>query len=306
MRTLVTGADGFVGTHLCAHLRAAGDEVVEVHGPHGAHPSALRMDLTDEAQVRAAVEEARPEGVIHLAGFSSVGQSHQAPGLALAVNALGTTYLLAALRATCPDARVLLISSGEVYGPVAPGTRASEDAPLVPTSPYSASKVAAELVGQQFQRSYGLPVVIVRPFNHLGRGQSPTFAIPSFAAQVRAIRQGHAQPLLQVGNLEPVRDFSHVADVVEAYRLLLQRGQPGAAYNVCSGTGRTLRSVLEELLALAGVHASVVVDPARLRPADIPSLVGDASRLRALGWRPRRTVTDALREVLDETPSPAA
>ncbi|MCP3098722.1 GDP-mannose 4,6-dehydratase [Myxococcus sp. K15C18031901] len=300
MRILVTGADGFVGRHLCALLRAAGDEVVEAHGPRGegVSSSALHFDVANEAAVKAAVAEAKPEGVIHLAGFSSVAKSHHNPARVFAVNTMGVVHLLTALRENTPKARVVLVGSGEVYGPVPEGTRATEDTPAIPLSPYAASKSAAELAGVQFHRSYGLEVMMARPFNHLGAGQDPTFVVPSFASQIRAIGLGTVDPVLRTGNLEAVRDFSHVRDVVDAYRLLLVKGEPGQAYNICSGHGRTIRSLLEEMLTLAGVDARIELDPARLRPSDIPSLVGAPDKLRALGWEPKLTVTDALRDVL--------
>jgi GDP-4-dehydro-6-deoxy-D-mannose reductase len=301
MRILVTGADGFAGRHLCALLRAAGDEVVEAHGPRAesVNSDALNFDIADEAAVRAAVERARPEGIIHLAGFSSVLRSHGNPARVFAVNALGTVNLLTAARTSTPEARLLLISSAEVYGPLPEGTRAAETEPLFPLNPYATSKMAAELAGLQFFRNYGLQVVVARPFSHVGEGQEPTFVVPSFAAQLRAIRHGKAEPVLRTGNLEAIRDFSHVRDVVAAYQLLLKAGVVGQTYNVCSGAGRTIRSVLEEMLVLAGVSASIELDPARLRPTDTPSQVGVPDKLRALGWEPKHTVTDALREVLE-------
>ncbi|MHA7629305.1 GDP-mannose 4,6-dehydratase [Corallococcus sp. M7] len=300
MRVLVTGADGFVGRHACAALRAAGDEVVEVHGPRGEGISstALHFDIADEAKVKAAVSEVKPDSVLHLAGFSSVAKSHQNPARVFAVNTMGVVHLLTALRESAPKARVLLVGSGEVYGPVAEGTRAQEDHRHVPLSPYAASKSAGELAGEQFFRSYGMEVILARPFNHLGAGQDPTFVVPSFAAQIRAIALGTVDPVLRTGNLDAIRDFSHVKDVVDAYRLLLLKGEAGQAYNVGSGEGRTIRSLLEEMLQLSGVQARIELDPARLRPSDIPSLVADTGKLRALGWAPRLTVADALRDVL--------
>ncbi|WP_404363976.1 GDP-mannose 4,6-dehydratase [Corallococcus coralloides] len=300
MRVLVTGADGFVGRHACAALRAAGDEVVEVHGPRGEGISstALHFDIADEAKVKAAVSEVKPDAVLHLAGFSSVAKSHQNPARVFAVNTMGVVHLLTALRESAPKARVLLVGSGEVYGPVAEGTRAEESHRHVPLSPYAASKSAGELAGEQFFRSYGMEVILARPFNHLGAGQDPTFVVPSFAAQIRAIALGTVDPILRTGNLDAIRDFSHVKDVVDAYRLLLLQGEAGQAYNVGSGEGRTIRSLLEEMLHLSGVQARIELDPARLRPSDIPSLVADPGKLRALGWAPRLTVADALRDVL--------
>ena len=296
MRVAVTGADGFVGRHLCALLAGRGDEVLALAGP----PAKGGIDVLDAEKLRASLAPFAPEGVIHLAGISSVARSHEEPVEAFRVNALGAVNVCAVLRAIAPKARLLLIGSGEMYGSLAPGARATELAPLAPTSPYAASKVAAEIAAFQFHRGYGLAVVSARPFNHLGRGQAPTFAVPSFARQLQAIRARGAADVLSVGNLEPVRDFSHVLDVVAAYALLLDRGAPGEAYNVCSGTGRTVRSVVEEMIGISGADARIEVDPARVRPVEIPSLIGDPSKLRALGWEPRYGVRKALEDALDE------
>ncbi len=307
MRILVTGADGFVGRHLCASLRAAGDEVVPASGPrHPAAEGGYSLDVTDLQSVRNVIEAARPDAVIHLAGMSSVAQSHQRPTVAFTVNVVGGVNLLTAVRDLASRARVLLVGSGEVYGPVAPGLRAFEEYPLVPTSPYAASKIGAEMAGLQFFRSYGLEVISARPFNHLGAGQDPGFVVPSFASQLQAMKRGEVPPLLKVGNLEPVRDFSHVQDVVEAYRLLLEKGQPGGVYNVCSGEGRTIRALVETMFELVGLEVAIQVDPARFRPSDVPYLVGDSLRLDRLGWRRKRTVTQALTEVLQEFAGPRA
>lgn len=304
MRSWVTGADGFVGRHLAAAFREAGDEVLEAHGPAAA--GGLGLDVRDASAVAARVAEVKPDVVVHLAGASSVAASHVDPAGCLAVNVGGTLNVLAAVRTHAPSARVLLVSSGEVYGAVAEGVPVSEEAPLSPLSPYAASKVSAEVMGLQFHRAYGLDVVVARPFNHLGTGQAPGFVVPSFARQLVDIRAGRAAPVLKVGNLSPVRDFSHVLDVVEGYRLLLERGRAGEVYNVCSGEGRSIRAVLEALCRQAGVEVSVEVDPARVRPAELPWLVGSAGKLEALGWRRSRGLEEALAAVLAEaaTPSP--
>jgi len=256
--------------------------------------------VTDPASVRAVLDAARPEVIVHLAGLSSVAKSHQEPTRAFAVNALGAVNLLAAAREAALRARILLIGSAEVYGALPAGTRATEDFPLRPVSPYAASKAAAEIAALQFHRATGLDVVAVRPFNHIGAGQAPHFVVPSFARQVEAIRTRRSPATLQVGDLTVTRDFSHVDDVVRAYRLLALQARSGETYNVCSGEGRTIRSLLDELLEMAGVTAEVRVDRLRLRPAEIPSLVGDSAKLRKLGWQPVRTVRDALRDVLQE------
>jgi GDP-4-dehydro-6-deoxy-D-mannose reductase len=302
MRVVVTGADGFVGRHLTRTLRARGDDVLELCGPHEdpAHAGAVRIDLTEPTSVRRALDTKAFDAVIHLAGASSVARSHEHPAEAYAVNAVGTVSLLAAVRASSPSARVVVVGSGEVYGANTTGEPSKESDPLVPLSPYASSKVAVEVAAQQFHRSYGLETIVARPFNHLGRGQAPHFVVPSFARQIVRVKAGSIEPRIAIGNLSPVRDFSHVLDVVDAYCVLLSRGVPGEAYNVGSSGGRTIRSVLEELLTLAGVEASVEVDPARLRPAEIETLVGDTTKLRSLGWAPKRSVGDALRDVLAE------
>jgi GDP-4-dehydro-6-deoxy-D-mannose reductase len=302
VRVLVTGANGFAGKHLCKHLRAQGDEVVEAYGPpvRGARPHSILLDVTDPANVRAVVEAARPEVVVHLAGFSSVAKSHEDPGRVFSVNTLGPVHLLAAARDAAPRARILLIGSAEMYGAIPSGSRATEDLPQRPTTPYASSKVAAEVAGFQFHRATGLEVIGVRPFNHIGAGQASHFVVPSFAGQIEALRAGKSPAVLQVGDLTVTRDFSHVEDVVEAYRLLALRATPGEAYNVCSGEGRTIRSLLDEMLQIAGVEVRIEVDRRRFRPADLPNLVGDPTKLRKLGWQPSRSVRDALRDALDE------
>jgi GDP-4-dehydro-6-deoxy-D-mannose reductase len=295
MRVLVTGAEGFVGRHSCAALRTSGHDVTELPGPGVAGG----MDIRDVKELASRVSAARPDAVLHLAAVASVGASHRTPALTMDVNVVGTAALLTAVRDEAPGARTLVIGSGEVYGR-AGDAPAPEETPIAPLSPYASSKAAAELVAFQFFRSYGVPVVCARSFNHLGAGQSADFVVPAFAAQLGAIRKGRAEPVLRIGELSPVRDFLHVDDVVRAYELLLVTGAPGEAYNVASGEGRSVKSLLDEMLELTGLAVRIEVDPERMRPVELPCLVGDASRLRALGWTPRLGIRDALREVLVE------
>jgi GDP-4-dehydro-6-deoxy-D-mannose reductase len=298
MRILITGADGFVGTHAARVFRDRGDEVVEMCGsPRASTSASVTVELRDSRAVRDAVAWAKPEGVLHLAGASSVARSHENPGEAFQINTLGTANLLDAIRRGAPKARVLIVSSGEVYG--ATDHVVTERDGTKPTSPYAASKLAAEIAVHQFVASYRLQAVIARPFNHLGRGQAPHFVVPSFVRQIQAIQESGQGELL-VGNIEAVRDFSHVLDVVNAYLLLLDRGVVGETYNVGSGVGRSIRSLLDELIEIAKVKVQLVVDPRRLRPVELPSLVGDSAKLRALGWKPVRSVTSALAEALSE------
>ena len=296
MRVLVTGADGFVGRHLVRHLTEEGHTVLRVSGPAPVEGH-LPLDVTDGEQVNALVVSLKPDAVVHLAGLSSVAESHRDPLRAFRVNALGTVHLLEALRVHAPRARLLLISSGEVYGRTVAGKLAQEDDPPGPLSPYASAKAAAEVVALQYAR-LGQHVLIARPFNHLGAGQHRSFVVPSFAGQLRDIAAGAKPPRLQVGNLEAVRDFSHVEDVVRAYALLLSRGEAGSVTNVASGVGRSVRELLDELIAVSGLKVTVEVDPARFRPVDAAQLVGSADRLRALGWVPQHTIAEALTEAL--------
>jgi GDP-4-dehydro-6-deoxy-D-mannose reductase len=256
------------------------------------------MEITDGASVDARIGEALPEGVIHLAGISSVARSHDEPARTVAVNVLGVANLLQAVRRHVPAARVLVIGSGEVYGAVPRGSRARETDPLHPSSPYAASKAAAEVLARQMVSSYGLKVVLARPFNHLGPGQSPGFVVPSLTRQLLDVAAGRAAPVISVGDLSPVRDFSHVLDVIDGYLLLLRDGSPGETYNLCSGEGQSISDVLDQIQSLLGTRAEVRIDPRRLRPAEIPWLVGDPGRLESLGWRRRRSVTQGLEELI--------
>jgi GDP-4-dehydro-6-deoxy-D-mannose reductase len=296
VKVLVTGADGFVGTHLVRTLRARGEVVDACGGPGGP----AELEITSLPAVQARVIASQPDAIIHLAGLSSVARSHEQVATTLSVNVLGAANLFEAVKRHAPRARVLLIGSGEAYGAVPEGRRAREIEPLQPLSPYAASKVAAEILARQMVLAYGLQIVLVRPFNHLGAGQAPAFIVPSLARQLLDVTNGRAEPMVAVGDLSPVRDFSHVLDVIEGYLVLLERGVPGEIYNVCSGEPRRIRDLLDELQQLLGTRAEVRVDAHRLRPVEIPWLVGDPGKVEALGWRRRRTVRDALQDVLED------
>ena len=292
MRALVTGGTGFVGPWLVAHLSAAGDEVVSVGG---------EMEVTDPAAVAEVVARVAPDAIYHLAGLAHVGRSWDEPGEYLRVNAAGTLNVAEAARTLDRPPTLLVVSSAEVYGSVRPDQLpVGEHEPRRPVSPYAASKAAAELVGLQAHLGRGLPVIRARPFNHTGPGQSTTFAVPAFARRIaEAVRDGRRQ--LKVGNLSAARDLLDVRDVVRAYRLLVERGEPGQVYNVCSGGSVVMEDVVRRMLALAGADLELVEDPALLRPVDVPVLQGDPTRLRAAtGWRPEVPLDDTLAAVLDE------
>lgn len=291
-RALVTGGSGFVGPWLRAHLEEAGDDVVAV---------GQEVDVTDAEVVAGAVNEVRPEVVYHLAGLAHVGRSWEEPQEYFRVNGAGTLSVVEAARRARVPPRVVVVSSAEVYGAVRPEQLpVGEDEPFRPVSPYAASKAAAELVALQAHLGHGLHVVRARPFNHTGAGQATTFAVPAFAARIaEAVRDGTG--VLRVGNLSAARDLLDVRDVVRAYRLLAGLGQPGQAYNVCSGRAVVMEDVVRRMLALAGADLELVEDPELLRPVDVAVVEGDPSRLRsATGWQPQVPLDDTLRAVLDE------
>jgi GDP-4-dehydro-6-deoxy-D-mannose reductase len=308
-RVLVTGAAGFVGRHLVAFLRdeQPGLELCGMVRPGGSPASelpagvaAVTADLLDAGAVDAAVARAAPDAVVHLAAQSSPARSWDDPAGTLATNVLGLTHLLEALCRRRLAPRVVVVGSSEEYGAAGPGELPlREDAPLRPASPYAASKVAQSFVALQYHLAHGLPVVRTRTFPHTGPGRGEAFAESSFARQVAEIEAGRRAPVIEVGNLESVRDFTDVRDVVRAYWALLLSGTPGEVYNVASGTGTRIGDVLALLVGLSGRHVEVRVDPARLRPADVPALVGDPARLQAAtGWTPRLSLERSLADLL--------
>ena len=305
-RTLVTGAAGFVGSRLLPLLAAADRAPVGVHLPSlppGAPEFEWRAcDLRERADVEALIADVRPAAVIHLAALAAPAEAERDPLEALRANVLALDALLAALRRGAPAARLLFVSTGEIYGPApasAPPVR--ESAPARPANVYASTKAAGECRVQLAVARDGLDAVIVRPFNHTGPGRPPLYAEAAFAQQIARIERGAQDPVLRVGNLEPVRDYSDVRDVVAAYALLLERGVGGETYNVASGRGRPVRAVLEHLLARARVRPKLEVDPARFRAVapDALALVGDAAKLRALGWQPKHALEDTLDALLD-------
>ncbi len=293
MRALVTGAAGFVGRHLVTWLEEAGDDVVTTDRHDG-------LDVLDTDALAAFVAEVAPEVVYHLAGQADVGGSWSSPVATFRVNAEGTLNLLLACEAAGVD-RVLAVASADVYGPVpADELPIGEDRPLRPVSPYGASKAAADLLALQAHLASGLGVIRVRPFNHLGPGQSDRFVAPALASRiVRAERGG--DPHIPVGNLSARRDFTDVRDVVRAYRLLAEHGTPGEAYNVCSGTDVAVQELADRLVAQARVPVELTPDPELLRPVDTPRLCGDPARLQAAtGWTPAFSLDQTLADVLDD------
>ena len=243
--------------------------------------------------------EAAPEVIYHLAALSHVGDSWSDPSKVLSVNVIGTANVLAAARQIDGDPLTIVISSAEVYGIVAPSelplTELSE---VRPASPYAASKAAAEQVALQATRGFGQRMIVVRPFNHVGPGQPPVFAVPALAKRiVDAMAEGRTS--LSVGTLTTRRDFTDVRDVVAAYRLLATRGTSGEVYDVCSGVDVEIAEIADRLLALAGTSLTLETDPSLIRPVDIPVLRGDATKLiEATGWAPVIPLDVTLADVL--------
>lgn len=290
MRALVTGASGFVGRQLIAHLQAAGDQVTEVD---------RGTDVTDPDATLAAVDAARPEAVYHLAAASHVGASFSAPLNSFRVNAEGALNVLRAC-AQVGVGRIVLVGSSDQYGAVRPeDLPLTEASPLRPLSPYAASKVAAEFLGLQAFLGERLPVILVRAFNHTGPTQADRFVVPALARRI-ADAERDGRKAVPVGNLDPVRDFTDVADIVAAYRLLVERGTPGEVYNICSGRGRSVAEIADTLVGLARHTIELVPDPELMRPVEVPRLVGDNTKLRAAtGWAPQIPFEDTLARILE-------
>lgn len=290
MRAYVTGGSGFVGGWLSAHLHAAGDDVVSTDA---------EVDVTDAAAVAASMIPSAPDVVYHLAALAHVGRSWSDPAETFRVNALGTLHVLEAAAGCAEPPAVLVVSSAEVYGQVAGSEPLTEDAELRPVTPYAASKVAAEYLGLQAWLGRGLRVLRVRPFNHVGPGQSPEFVVPALARRIAEAERAGGGPV-SVGNLEAARDFTDVRDVVRAYRLVAERGLPGDVYNVASGVTVSIAEVARQLCGLAKADVELVVDPMLLRPVDVPVFLGDSSRLRAVtGWEPEIPFNTTLADLLD-------
>ena len=292
-RILVTGAGGFVGGHLTPALHAAfpASEVV-----------GSGFDLADTASIDAEFAAVRPDACVHLAAISAVGDARADPAAAWRVNLHGTLAVARAILAHAPSCVLLFASTAEVYGRSFIGGRAlDETAALAPTNLYGATKAAADLALGAMVGD-GLRVLRVRPFNHTGPGQTPAFVAPAFARQVARIAAGLQPPVLQVGALDPLRDFLDVRDVCAAYVACLARADSlpsGAILNIASGVPRRVGDVLAELLALAGVEAQVATDQARLRPSEIPLALGDAGGAeRLLGWSPQIAWSTTLADVL--------
>ena len=299
--TWVTGAEGFVGSWLLPGL--TGQASLPLQRPGGGSSAGYReLELSDRDAVHALMRETRPARIVQLAAIAFPPEAARSPLEALRCNYCAIDHLLSGMAAHAPEARLLYVSTGAAYGAQPADHRPLvESDPLEPQTPYAATKAAAEQ-RVALAAEAGLDVVRARPFNHSGPGRPADYAESAFARQIVQIERGEREPVLRVGNLDAVRDYSDVRDVVDAYCLLLERGERGGVYNVCSGRGRSVRSIVETLLSLSGCGARIEVDPDLYRPAasDRLALVGDAGRLRSLGWQPTHTFEDTLKDLLED------
>jgi len=319
MRILVTGVTGFVGGHLvktwseqmpgaeifglargeagpgrraCSELSREGSRIVPIG-------DLLCLDLRKAEAVREACQKVAPDWVVHLAAQSFVPGAFTSPRETWEINFWGTFHLLEALRESGFTGRFLFVGSGESYGKVKEeDLPITETQPFRPRNPYAASKAAAELLCYQYSQSYGLDVVLARPFNHIGPGQSPRFVVSDFSRQVARIELGLQEPVLYVGNLEVSRDFLDVRDVVAAYLCLFERGRGSEMYNVCSGQEVYLAELVRTIVGFSSRNIEIRVDRSRIRPTDTPRFSGSHAKLTEhTGWRPARDILTTLREI---------
>jgi len=304
VRVLVTGITGFVGRWLAPRLLADGHELAGLaigEEGHSELPEAVAlhdMDLSGGRDLASLLQGFRPEAVVHLAAQSAPSISLGDPAATFRANVTGTLNLLEVLRRAAPAARLLFVSSSEVYG-LAGAEPLGESAPIRPVNPYGASKAAGEILVGQYARAWKIPAMVVRSFPHAGPGQRPLFALPAFARQIARIEAGRQEPVLRVGNLEAQRDYTDVEDVADAYARLLERGEPGETYNLCSGEVRSIRDSLDMLLSLTEDEIEVVTDTELLRPLDLHVLRGDNEKIRnATGWSPKIPFSVTIERVL--------
>lgn len=302
---MITGAGGFVGRHLIAELeRETQWQIIGLELRPSSTKGRARMlvcDLQDRGLVERTVARHRPDFVVHLAAQSYVPQALASPADTIVNNSVGQIYLSEACRLAGINPVFLVIGSAEVYGFAQPDEMPlTEQQPFRPGNPYAVSKITQDMLGYQYFKTYGMKMVRLRPFNHFGPGQSDRFVLSSFARQIAQAEQGLIEPTVLTGDLSSERDFCDVRDVVQGYRLALERAQPGEAYNIGSGTARPVGALLEMLIGMATIPIDIRRDPARMRPSDVPVLVGDARKFReATGWEPRIPIEDSLLDMLN-------
>lgn len=301
MRAFVTGSSGFVGQHLCEKLNEMNREVVGISRSgviHDAGYIQIPCDINDRSKLKQILKDYRPNEIYHLAGPAFIPDSFQNPPLTYHVVVNGTLTLYEVVRELNMDTRILYVSSADVYGDSAEKP-IDEYFPLKPNNPYAGSKACADLISEQYFRTYGLDIVIARPFNHTGPGQSENFVCSSFAKQISVMEKTKNNVLL-VGNISVKRDFLDVRDVVDAYCILMEKGISGKIYNVCSGRATSLEDILSWLFRHSVItEYDVVIDPQKLRKNDVPLRLGDNTLVKNdTGWYPKRELSQTMKELL--------
>jgi GDP-4-dehydro-6-deoxy-D-mannose reductase len=305
MKALIIGAAGFVGRHLITHLRSLEWEVIATRLPQEEIKDNVpnyELDILNQASVSSLLEKIQPDYIFHLAAQSSVALSWEKPALTVDINIKGAVNILEALRVMRNPPRTLLVGSGEEYGYILPEELPiKEDTLMRPGNIYACTKVAQDLLGRVYAHAYKLEIIMVRAFNHTGPGQIDTFAAAHFCKQIAEIEAGLHPPVIMVGNLSSLRDFTDVRDIVKAYALLIQKGRAGEAYNVGSGKAVSMREVLEIALSMAKINITVKQDPALIRVSDTPVIQADISRITLeTGWKPEIPLCNTIADMLND------
>ncbi len=300
MKSLITGAGGFVGPYLVAHLIAQGHTVygIERAERNVKNCEMFAADILDKKKIPEIIKKIKPDYIFHLAGQSSVEVSWKEPQLTMDINVRGTVNLLNAVAKAKINPKIIIVSSSEIYGrPVKLPLK--EDHPLNPTSPYGESRLLQEKAVKEIAKKHKLQVVIARSFPHTGPGQVPKFVCPAFAEQIIMIERKKTEPVIKVGNLDNERDFADVRDVVKAYLLMADKGKNGEAYNVCYGKSWKIKKILSYLLKNSTVKPKIIVDPAKLRKGDMKKVVGSHAKLtKDTGWKPAIKFEKTLEDII--------
>ena len=310
LKVLITGISGFVGSHFADFLLEQGQEVYGTIRPRSKMDNIKHLEgkiklydcnILDTVSVMNTVKEIKPDIISHLAAQSFVPTSWKSPQDTLQTNIIGTVNILEAVREYCPECIVHIAGSSEEYGMVYESELPiKETNPLRPLSPYGVSKVAQDLLGQQYHKSYGLKVIISRAFNHEGARRGEVFVTSDFARQVIEVKIGKRE-VIEVGNLDAIRDFTNVKDVVRGYKLVIDKGLGGEVYNICSGIGVSIRELLELFIEAGGLGNNIFMKQidSKMRPSDVPILVGDNTKIKALGWEPKIPLNETIKEILN-------